>query len=465
MILCGAGRSGFNYGLHSDDYTVQKPLGQNPHGGSMSTVTFSLQVLFDQYQRFMNRWSYPNDQLDLARYFGCTFYFYRHPEIDFVAQYDNVPPMKMDENTAPNTHPSFLLQNKRRVKIPSFKTKPFGRKRVRVTVGPPKLFEDKWYSQHDLCKVPLVSWRLTACDFRFPFCSPQTDNPCYTFQVLHENYYPVIGTSSLENGSNYNASAIATLETWLYGKCTHYQTFATDTRLNPQRPALSSNSSQTYAPNGTLETIIWGQSDWQKFKKNTDSNYGYCSYCPSNVSNGIVDKIKNYRDHKFKWLTEMPVTNTCHINATFARGTIKYWEYHLGWYSNIFIGNLRHNLAFTPAYIDITYNPITDKGEGNIIWFQYLTKPTTEFIETQAKCTITNIPLYAAFYGYEDYLQRTLGPYQDVETLGIICVKCPYTDPPLVHKDKSKNNWGYVFYDAHFGNGKTPEGLGQVHPY
>ncbi len=126
----------------------------------------------------------------------------------------------------------------------------------------------------------------------------------------------------------------------------------------------------------------------------------------------------------------MPVTNTCHINATFARGKIKQWEYHLGWFSNIFIGNLRHNLAFRPAYIDITYNPITDKGEGNIIWFQYLTKPTTQYIETQAKCSITNIPLYAAFYGYEDYLQRTLGPYQDVETLGIICVKCPYTDPP-----------------------------------
>ena len=137
MILCGAGRSGFNYGLHSDDYTIQKPLGQNPHGGGMSTVTFSLQVLYDQYQRFMNKWSYPNDQLDLARYFGCTFWFYRHPEVDFVAQFDNVPPMKMDENTAPNTHPSFLLQNKHRVKIPSWKTKPFGRKKVRVKVGPP----------------------------------------------------------------------------------------------------------------------------------------------------------------------------------------------------------------------------------------------------------------------------------------------------------------------------------------
>ena len=43
------------------------------------------------------------------------------------------------------------------------------------------------------------------------------------------------------------------------------------------------------------------------------------------------------------------------------------------------------------------------------------------------------------------------------EVYDINCVKCPYTDPPLVHKDKSKTNWGYVFYDAYFGNGKKPQ--------
>nr|UGV45214.1 MAG: ORF1 [Torque teno virus] len=453
MILAGAGRFAFNYGLHSDDITVQKPLNQNPHGGGMSTVTFSLQVLYDQYQRFMNRWSYPNDQLDLARYRGCSFSFYRHPEVDFIAQYDNVPPMKMDELTAPNTHPAFMLQAKKKIKIYSWKTRPWGKKKVTVKIGPPKLFEDKWYSQHELCKVPLVSWRLTAADMRFPFCSPQTDNPCYTFQVLHEEYYNVIGTSALDTPTD---SSYTKFETWLYGKCTHYQTFATDTRLAPQ-------TTSKHKPNGSLigtDEIKWSTNDFNSFKTKADSNYGYCTYNPTNQ---LVQNIKSYRDQRFQWLTSYTGQN--HINSTFAKGKYKEYEYHLGWYSNIFLGNLRHNLAFRPAYIDVTYNPIVDKGKGNIVWFQYLTKPTTELKREQAKCLIEDLPLYCAFFGYEDYLQRTLGPYQDVETVGIVCFISPYTDPPCVNKNEGKSTWGYVFYDVNFGNGKTPEGLGQVHPY
>ncbi len=453
MVLCGAGRSGFNYGLHSDDLTVQKPLNQNPHGGGMSTVTFSLKVLYDQYQRFLNKWSYPNDQLDLARYKGCKFTFYRHPDTDFVVQYDNVPPMKMDEFTAPNTHPNLLLQAKHRRKIPSFKTRPFGKKTITIRVGPPKLFEDKWYPQSDLCKVPLVSWRVTAADLRFPFCSPQTDNPCFTFQVLHEEYYNVLGTSVLDQQTN-NAQQITKFEKWLYEKCTHYQTFATDTRLAPEK-STSPSGEQNWS-------TTWTQNDFTRFKKQTDSNYGYCTYCPTDH---LAQKIKQYRNNRFNWLTTPSSTNQCHINMTYSKGKYEEYEYHLGWYSNIFIGNLRHNLAFSPAYIDVTYNPIVDKGLGNHIWFQYLTKPTTELIEAQAKCHIQDLPLYAMTFGYEDYLQRTLGPFQDVETVGIICFICPYTEPPCLNKNQGKKNWGYVFYDTNFGNGKTPEGLGQVHPY
>nr|UGV43650.1 MAG: ORF1 [Torque teno virus] len=459
MILCGAGRSSFNYGLHSDDFTRQKPNNQNPHGGGMSTVTFNLKVLFDQYERFMNKWSYSNDQLDLARYRGCKFTFYRHPEVDFLAQYDNVPPMKMDELTAPNTHPALLLQSKHRVKIYSWKTRPFGPKKVTVKIGPPKLFEDKWYSQSDLCKVSLVSWRLTACDFRFPFCSPQTDNPCVTFQVLGEQYYEVFGTSVLDVPTSYTTQ-ITEFENWLYKKCTHYQTFATDTRLAPQKKA-STNGNNTYNPSGTPESATWTQQNYSSFKPgNTDSNYGYCTY---KVDDSTFQAIKNYRKQRFKWLTTYTGEN--HINSTFAKGKYEEYEYHLGWYSNIFIGNLRHNLAFRSAYIDITYNPTVDKGKGNIVWFQYLTKPTTELNRAQAKCLIEDLPLYCAFFGYEDYIQRTLGPYQDIETVGVVCFISPYTDPPCVRKETEKKNWGFVFYDTNFGNGKTPEGIGQVHPY
>ncbi len=99
------------------------------------------------------------------------------------------------------------------------------------------------------------------------------------------------------------------------------------------------------------------------------------------------------------------------------------------------------------------------------MWFQYLTKPTTELNRAQAKCLIEDLPLYCAFFGYEDYIQRTLGPYQDIETVGVICFISPYTEPPCIRQEQDKKDWGFVFYDTNFGNGKTPEGIGQVHPY
>nr|UGV43781.1 MAG: ORF1 [Torque teno virus] len=460
LILCGAQRSGFNYAMHMEDNTKQKPLGQNPHGGGMSTTTFSLEVLYDQYKRFMNTWSYPNDQLDLARYKGCKFSFYRHQDTDFIVQYDTVPPMQMDEYTSPNTHPAFLMQAKKKIIVYSFKTRPGGRKRVTVRVAPPKLFEDKWYSQHDLCKVHLVSWRATACNLRFPFCSPQTDNSCVTFQVLHEEYYNVFGNSELHDEAVHDDGKISQFENWLYGSCTHYQTFATESRLRPPTGPQ---------PDGTPYDQSWldkWKRAWSSFYTKRDSNYGWCNFNPTafNCNNLTIQQI---RDKRFTFLTSVGSTATQnqHVNTTFAKGKIKYHEYHLGWYSNIFIGSHRYNPQFRPAYIDITYNPLNDKGKGNMVWFQYLTKPTTEFNEQQCKCVITDIPLYAALFGYDDYVQRTLGPFTDTEQVGIMCMICPYTDPPLIRTALDKKKWGYVAYDTNFGNGKNPDGTGQIHTY
>uniref|UniRef100_A0AAU8H446 Capsid protein n=1 Tax=Alphatorquevirus homin18 TaxID=3048419 RepID=A0AAU8H446_9VIRU len=463
LILCGAGRTSFNYAMHTEDNTMQKPVGQNPHGGGMSTTTFTLQVLYDQYQRYMNKWSYGNDQLDLARYRGCSFSFYRHQETDFIVQYDIVPPMKMDEYTSPNTHPNFLLQAKRRVLVYSFKTRPGGRKKVTVRVPPPKLFEDKWYSQHDLCQVHLVSWRATACNLRYPFCSPQTDNPCTTFQVLHEKYYDVFGNYGLTDPDGDMTQKIQNFETWLYGQCTHYQTFATESRL---RPPGGTNPVQ---PDGTpynSSFITKWRAAWNSFYTKRDSNYGWCNFDPNQFNPQKVT-VQEIRDTKFSFLTSVgsTATQSQHVNTTFAKGKIKYHEYHLGWYSNVFIGSHRYNPQFRPAYIDITYNALNDKGDGNMIWFQYLTKPTTEFDAMQCKCVVTDIPLYAALYGYDDYVQRTLGKFTDTEQVGIVCVICKYTDPPLVRTALDKKKWGYIFYDTHFGNGKSPEGLGQIHTY
>ena len=95
-------------------------------------------MLYDQYQRGFNRWSFSNEDLDLARYKGCRWTFYRHPDTDFIVYFTNNPPMKTNQFSAPLTTPGMLMRSKYKILIPSFKTRPRGRKSVSVRVRPPQ---------------------------------------------------------------------------------------------------------------------------------------------------------------------------------------------------------------------------------------------------------------------------------------------------------------------------------------
>ncbi len=129
--------------------------------------------------------------LDLARYNGCRFTFYRDKVTDFIVTYDISAPYKLDKYSSPSYHPGMMmLKTKNKILIPSYNTKPKGKSTVSVRIKPPKLFLDKWYTQEDLCTVNLVTFAVSAASFTHPFCPPQTDNPCCTFQVLERLLLP-----------------------------------------------------------------------------------------------------------------------------------------------------------------------------------------------------------------------------------------------------------------------------------
>nr|UYW66179.1 ORF1 [Torque teno virus 17] len=464
VVICGQHRSSFNYAIHSDDYQLQVL----PFGGGMSTITMSLKVLYDEFTRHLNRWSYPNDQLDLCRYRGCTLRVYRDTSVDYIMTFDTIPPMKMNELTAPNTHPGMLMLQKQKILIPSWKTRPKGKKYKRVKIHPPKMFEDKWYSQSDLCPVPLVSLRFTAASFQYPFCSPQTNTPITTFQVLQFNYNTVIGYPNQTNTSEQT-----TFEKWLYGSPTHYQAFATEAHLRPraytptgkkitndlQNPTCSWDGTKTtYKVEATTykNWENWWRCDFYASK--ADSLYGYCSFTPKDDTG--IQNITTIRNNNFKYLTTWDDSHPSHINSTYTNASFSEYEYHCGWFSSMFISPHRYQLQFRTAYFDCTYNPLNDHGKGNMMWFQYLTKPTTEFDAVKCRYVLKDIPLWAMAHGYSDYIDSQLGPTQDHETVGLVCVICPYTRPRLYNNEKP--TWGYVFYDSLFGQGKMPDGTSQI---
>lgn len=137
-------------------------------------------------------------------------------------------------------------------------------------------------------------------------------------------------------------------------------------------------------------------------------------------------------------------------------------EYHTGIYSSIFLSPQR-SIEFPAAYQDVTYNPNCDRAIGNKVWFQYSTKMDTNFDPTQCKCVLENIPLWAAFNGYADFIEQELSISSEIHNFGIVVFQCPYTFPPCYNKHKPQK--GYVFYDTTFGNGKMPDGSGHIPIY
>nr|UGV43328.1 MAG: ORF1 [Torque teno virus] len=456
LVICGHTRWNWNYALHSEDYTEE---GRYAHGGSLSTTTWSLKVLYDEFLKNHNFWGYPNNQLDLARYKGAKFTFYRHKKTDFIVYFNRKPPFKLNKYSCASYHPGMLMQQKHKVLIPSYDTKPKGRPKITVRIKPPTLLEDKWYTQQDLCDVNLLQLVVTAADFQHPFCSPQTNTPTTTFQVLKDIYYNTMSISEPPEAytnvnkpsesktfSNYSEE----LEKILYERGSYWNSFHALEYLNPG--ISDTHNSKIFNSTSTL-LITWltGKGS-EKFQTGNSTQFGHNSYKPTKTH--ITNARKAY------W-TALNKPNDLSVNI--AQAKAERFEYHLGWYSPILLSNHRSNLNFARAYQDVTYNPNCDRGVKNRIWVQPLTKPTTEFDEKRCKCVVQNLPLWSAFYCYHNFVEEELGISSEIYNSCIVVVQCPYTFPALY--DKKLPNKGYIFYDPLFGNGKMPDGRGQIDVY
>nr|UGV42724.1 MAG: ORF1 [Torque teno virus] len=454
MVICGHGMSANNYAIRSDDTESMKLS----FGGGFSTTTFTLKVLYDQHLRGMNRWSTSNDILDLARYLGCDFYFYRDKQTDYIVQYDTAAPFTIDKDSSPNYHPGVLIKARKKVLVPSYDTHPKGRAKVKIHIEPPKMFVDKWYAQHDLCDVELVSFVVTLASFRHPFCRPQTDNPCVTFQVLQNFYNSVIGNSVNLTDEKFESI----FKNYLYKYGSFYQQVLVPSYIkkithNPDGSPITQGGFS-----GTLSTYnewVSGTGANKFIPGNTSVHYNFCTYNPN------YDKLKSLREYYFHWETVQSVAtshfNAQHVPIAATRPTKDVWEYRIGMFSPIFLSPYRTSPVenWPMAYRDISYNPLNDKAVGNKLWLQSIVKPDTQFHIPSCTYVLQDKPLWAMCFGYRDFI-KSVKEKQDPDFENIVCIICPYTVPPLY--DDKNPLMGYVFYDSNFGNGKWLDGSGLV---
>nr|UGV42832.1 MAG: ORF1 [Torque teno virus] len=431
LIICGENTSGRNFATHSDDL-----LSNGPYGGGMTTTKFTLRIMYDEHLRSLNYWTVSNQDLDLCRYLGGTFYAYRHPTVDFIIQIHTSPPFLDTPLTGPSIHPGMLMLTKNKILIPSLKTRPSKKHKVKIRFRPPKLFQDKWYPQSELCDTTLLTVFATACDLQFPFGSPLTNNPCVNFQVLgsvykgHLSILPEKLTSYTNHYQNH-----------LYNNIQLYQTFQTIAQIKPSATENGFNPSWQDCQNTTKLNA-------------SGSNQSECNdtwYYGKTYTNQIATAAEKIRK---KYLTAtrsaLPLLQTVGDELL---------EYHTGIYSSIFLSAGRTYFETTGAYTDITYNPLVDKGIGNKVWLDPLTKEDAVLNRKQAKILLEDIPLWAALFGYTEFAAKYTGD-SAISANYRLTLRCPYTDPMLV--DRNNEDQGFVPYSKNFGNGKMPGGSSNV---
>ena len=435
LIFCGENTTSQNFATHSDDM-----IARGPWGGGMTTTKFTLRILYDEFTRFMNFWTVSNEDLDLCRYVGCKLIFFKHPTVDFIVRINTQPPFLDTNLTAAQIHPGIMMLSKKHILIPSLKTRPSRKHRVVVRVGPPRLFQDKWYPQSDLCDTVLLSIFATACDLQYPFCSPLTENPCVNFQILGPQYKDHLSISTLKDSEN-----SIHYDKHLFNQVSLYNTFQTIAQLK------ETGQCTTDSPNSNFWTKVQNNTTLLPDGSNATSSRDTW-YKGNTYNNNITDLAKKTRE-RFQKATQNAIPQYTTLMPT------ALYEYHSGIYSSIFLAAGRSYFETPGAYTDVIYNPFTDKGTGNMVWIDYLTKQDSVYEKNKSKCEIFDIPLWAVFTGYAEFCSKFTGDTA-VQYNTRVVVRCPYTEPMLL--DHSDSNRGFVPYSFNFGEGKMPGGSSKV---
>lgn len=164
-----------------------------PGGGGIGVEKYTLQFLYEEFTRGNNIWTVSNKYLDLCRYTGCSFIFYRHSHLDFIVYYNREYPMLLEKYTYPLTHPYSLLKLKHHRIIPSKLTKPHGKPYVKIKIKPPRQLSTRWFFQDNFKDTGLVQLHTAVADLRYSHLGCCNANQLITFNYLNLQMYNLYG--------------------------------------------------------------------------------------------------------------------------------------------------------------------------------------------------------------------------------------------------------------------------------
>lgn len=156
-----------------------------PGGGLYTVMIHSLASLWEDFEHLNNIWTQSNAGLPLCRYMGVDLYFYQSVFNDYCVEIEHCLPMVDTKYTHADIAPNRMMLKKNTIKVPSLETKRKRKPYKKVRVPPPAQLQNKWYFQQDLCNIPLVMIKATACDFRYPFGKSDWQSNNITIKCLN----------------------------------------------------------------------------------------------------------------------------------------------------------------------------------------------------------------------------------------------------------------------------------------
>lgn len=410
-LLCSNHRTQFNYTYHSAE--IPKP---GPFGGNISITKWNLRILWYENKMLRNRWSRRNTDLDLVRYLGVTFRFYRDELKDYIVNYSLESPMQTDGYSHLRAHPQAMLLNRKHIFVPSLKTRKRGKKWVSVKIRPPRLMMNRWYFQKQFCEVNLLMLTISAMEVARPWLRAGTESPAVGFYCLDPNLYyaPSITLPDARRKEEHKS-----LWQFPYVYPTNWTQFLKD--LDPSK---STNIDQAAASGShtSIKEVFNSISLAEKAK----------SKCDQDIQNTEAKKADA------KITTTKPTTN--------------YLDRLWGCYSPFLLDpQKRRDPLLNKVFLTVRYNPLVDEGTGNKVWADSISKGDWLYDPRRSKCLIEGLPLWISLYGYLDYLCKETNDRQATLDYRILIIS-PWTSPKLTRNDGK----GHVIYGDNFAAGRMP---------
>nr|USL90812.1 MAG: ORF1 [Torque teno virus] len=426
LIICGTGNTQFNFITHEDDVP---PKGAS-YGGNLTNLTFTLEGLYDEHLLHRNRWSRSNFDLDLSRYLYTVIKLYRHESVDYIVTYNRTGPFEISPLSYMNTHPMLMLLNKHHVVVPSLKTKPKGRRSIKIKIKPPKLMLNKWYFARDMCRIGLFQLYATGANLTNPWLRSGTNSPVVGFYVLKNSIYQDAFDNLADSTHTNNRKNV--FEKKLYP--------SSNTPTDIWQLTYTSLMKNIYfkAKQDQANAAMPNQYNFKTYKDNYDKVHTKWT----NIAKDGYDLVsKEYKEIYTSTATYPPQWENRN-----------YLSHDYGIYSPYFLTPQRYSPQWHTAWTYVRYNPLTDKGIGNRIFVQWCSEKNSSYDTTKSKCMLQDMPLFMLTYGYLDYVLKCTGS-KSAWTDMRVCIRSPYTEPQLTG---NTDDISFVIISEAFMNGDMP---------